>query len=63
MGLETLVIALIIGGFAAFVIFIGFVDVIANERAITPEQELAARAAAQPVSVRVAAKQQLKRAA
>lgn len=50
MGTEAIILAIIVGAFSAFAIAVGYVNVIASAKAITWEQEQAARAKSTPVA-------------
>ena len=54
MGAEAIMLAIIVGAFAAFIIAVGTVDLVADEKAITYEQEQAARLQAVPVKAKAA---------
>lgn len=48
MGMETVMLAIIAGAFLVFGVGVGYADFVANEKAITPEEEQAARLRAVP---------------
>lgn len=54
MGADIIMLAIIAVGFAAFIIGVGYADIVADEKAITYDQEQVARLQAVPVKAKVA---------